>query len=310
MQHANQEEQSKSVNENIESSFTECCTTESDTSWEHWKEDPTQQNEEFSTAATPLKPVADRTPEKDNAAHPTWNSELSLAQAMDKFYYIYQANDGQQLFLHPLDIKILLNQFHSFEKFPERIEGEILEIESLTQTEVTRKKYRSLDFLPLSSYFQLVEIDLRNSVSHRTLEPFQDELKKRSAKRKKKKQLQVQEKMQEEEEENRKKLMIIINAEDFPATLESVDTNDNEIKNLIEGASIDDPTAFVTLPTSNQDHTLSKKETTISEPGKTPSLQTFSDAVRSPKPKASQVPTKTGQGKYVVFSTSPRRRYK
>jgi len=100
-------------------------------------------------------------------------------------FFFYQVRDGQMLFLHPLCSKILLSEFGSYDTVPLSLEGTILELEELTQTEKTRKRYKALSHLPLTSIFQFVEIDLSEIASPKTLKIFSEDLKRRQQRREK-----------------------------------------------------------------------------------------------------------------------------
>lgn len=51
--------------------------------------------------------------------------------------YFYQAADGQQLFLSPLDIRVLKGLFHEYKQFPDRIEVPLADVEELAMSEVS-----------------------------------------------------------------------------------------------------------------------------------------------------------------------------
>lgn len=99
-------------------------------------------------------------------------------------YTFYQAIDGQHLILHPLNMKCLLNHYGSYDMLPPRLSGKILELETVTQTEAMRRRYRYLSHFSLTTTFQLCEIDLSDILPPGSLAPFMDELKKREKQRK------------------------------------------------------------------------------------------------------------------------------
>ncbi|XP_008791034.2 RING finger protein 10 [Phoenix dactylifera] len=99
-------------------------------------------------------------------------------------YTFYQAIDGQHLILHPLNMKCLLHHYGNYNMLPPRISGKILELETVTQTEAMRRRYRYLSHFSLTTTFQLCEIDLSDILPPRSLAPFMDELKKREKQRK------------------------------------------------------------------------------------------------------------------------------
>ncbi|XP_074309205.1 uncharacterized protein LOC141643796 isoform X2 [Silene latifolia] len=99
-------------------------------------------------------------------------------------YNFYQAVDGQPIILHPLNMKCLLYHFGSYEQLPSRVTGKILQLESVTQSEAMRRRYRYLSHFPLTTTFQLCEIDIRETLPLEALSPFMDEIKKREKQRK------------------------------------------------------------------------------------------------------------------------------
>ncbi|WCJ40235.1 RING finger protein 10 [Euphorbia peplus] len=99
-------------------------------------------------------------------------------------YNFYQAVDGQHLILHPLNMKCLLHHYGSYDMLPHRISGKILQLESVTQTEAIRRRYRYLSHFSLTTTFQLCEIDLNEVLPPDSLYPFHDEIKKREKQRK------------------------------------------------------------------------------------------------------------------------------
>ncbi|KAG1370201.1 putative RING finger protein 10 [Cocos nucifera] len=64
------------------------------------------------------------------------------------------------------------------------LSGKILELETVTQTEAMRRRYRYLSHFSLTTTFQLCEIDLSDILPPGSLAPFMDELKKREKQRK------------------------------------------------------------------------------------------------------------------------------
>ncbi|XWS43946.1 hypothetical protein CRYUN_Cryun15aG0002000 [Craigia yunnanensis] len=99
-------------------------------------------------------------------------------------YNFYQAVDGQHIVLHPLNVKCLLHHYGSYDSFPRRISGRILEMETVTQSEAVRRRYRYLSHFSLTTTFQLCEIDLSGVLPPDALLPFMDEIKKREKQRK------------------------------------------------------------------------------------------------------------------------------
>ncbi|MQM14200.1 hypothetical protein Taro_047129 [Colocasia esculenta] len=99
-------------------------------------------------------------------------------------YFFYQAIDGQHLILHPLNMKCLLHHYKSYDSLPDSIGGQIIQLETVTQSEAARKRYRFLSHFSLTTSFQLCEIDLSHILPADALSLFIDEIKKREKQRK------------------------------------------------------------------------------------------------------------------------------
>ncbi|CAN4082234.1 unnamed protein product [Withania somnifera] len=99
-------------------------------------------------------------------------------------YSFYQATDSRHLILHPLNMKCLLHYYGGYDSFPNRISGKILQMETVTQSEAMRRRYRFLSHFSLTTTFQLCEIDLSKILSMDALSPFMEEIKSREKQRK------------------------------------------------------------------------------------------------------------------------------
>ena len=101
-------------------------------------------------------------------------------------YYFYQAANGQPIFLHPLDIRILFAHFHSYSAFPDEI---TVRVESRTESTVNddlRKRCKYLGHLPEGADVVFVETDLTDVVGADGLRAFEGPLRIRRTKRKEK----------------------------------------------------------------------------------------------------------------------------
>ncbi|XP_058737637.1 uncharacterized protein LOC131609840 [Vicia villosa] len=117
-------------------------------------------------------------------------------------YNFYQAADGQHLILHPLNTKCLLHHYGSYDKLPHRISGRILQLETVTQSEAVRRRYRFLSHFPLTTTFQLCEVDLSEILPAEALAPFLDEIKNRANQRKQLAKKELKEKLKAEATSN------------------------------------------------------------------------------------------------------------
>lgn len=121
------------------------------------------------------------------------------------FYYFYQAEDGQQMFLHPVNVRCLLREYGSLENSPQSITASVVEIEGHTVNEDVRRRHRYLSHLPLTCEFSICELNLQPPIlSKETLDSFSDDLEKRKRLRQKKVRDEKRRERRIEMEENRK----------------------------------------------------------------------------------------------------------
>ncbi|XP_047175518.1 RING finger protein 10 [Vigna umbellata] len=135
--------------------------------------------------------------EKNSIQRPADDDVVEEMKGNDS-YSFYQAADGQHLILHPMNMKCLLHHFGSYDMLPHRINGRILQLETVTQSEAMRRRYRFLSHFPLTTTFQLCEVDLSELLPPEALAPFMDEIKKRANQRKQLAKKERQEKIRAE----------------------------------------------------------------------------------------------------------------
>ncbi|KAL0094756.1 hypothetical protein F4703DRAFT_1820463 [Phycomyces blakesleeanus] len=99
-------------------------------------------------------------------------------------YYFFQADDGQHVYLHPLDVRVLKHSYREYEHFPKHIEVVATGIEETTMTEDLRKRCKHLSHLPLGCDVTFLEVDLKRLVPKESLDAFEHELTTRAKKRK------------------------------------------------------------------------------------------------------------------------------
>ncbi|XP_041756767.2 RING finger protein 10 [Coregonus clupeaformis] len=120
-------------------------------------------------------------------------------------YYFYQAEDCQQMFLHPVNVRCLLREYGSLEASPHAITATVVEIEGQTITEEIRRRHRYLAHLPLTCEFGICELALQPpTLSKETLDSFADDLEKRKRLRQKKARDEKRRERRIEMEENKK----------------------------------------------------------------------------------------------------------
>lgn len=99
-------------------------------------------------------------------------------------FYFYQCSDGQPIFLHALNVQMLIHEYGSLEACPTKIRGKIVEKDHTSMTEELRNRLRYLTHMPLTSSFEVCEIQLvQPCVSKETLNEFATQLESRRRKR-------------------------------------------------------------------------------------------------------------------------------
>jgi hypothetical protein len=101
-------------------------------------------------------------------------------------YYYYQAASGLPLFLHPLDIKILLSHFNDYSAFPDTITIRVESFAEGTVNDDLRKRCKYLAHLPEGADVVFIEADLEGVVGAEGLKNFEGPLKMRTSRRKEK----------------------------------------------------------------------------------------------------------------------------
>ena len=115
-------------------------------------------------------------------------------------YYYYQSASGSPIFLHPLDIRILLSHFNNYTSFPDDINVEIEAVSEGAVNDDLRKRCKYLP-LPEGADVVFIEADLESVVGADTLKNFEGALKTRRAKRKEKARKDDRAKWRAEEKE-------------------------------------------------------------------------------------------------------------
>jgi hypothetical protein len=98
----------------------------------------------------------------------------------EKFYF-YQSSDGQPIFLHALNVQMLVKEYGSFESCPPVIRGVILEKDGANMSEELRNKLRYLKHMPVTCFFEVAELALNPPlVSKETICIFTNQLEQRN----------------------------------------------------------------------------------------------------------------------------------
>lgn len=161
---------------------------------------------EKTQSETPPEGGPTSSPTSGAAAHlgPETEKCPPTRDASEDQYYVYQAEDSQWVFLHPLDLKCLLRHHGSYSRCPLTVRGKVLELVDVVQTYDTRKRWKSLSHLPLSGAFRLCELDMSEILPPEALEPFSHEIQQRE--RRRERMREEEERLAQEEAEAAKKL--------------------------------------------------------------------------------------------------------
>lgn len=99
--------------------------------------------------------------------------DLDVSQQPGKYHYFYQASDGQHIYVHAVNVRMLEHTYGSLEQSPRIIVGKIVEKEGGSMTEELRKRLRYLQHLPVTCQFEVAEILLKPPfVSKETVDHF------------------------------------------------------------------------------------------------------------------------------------------
>ncbi|XP_045491398.1 RING finger protein 10 [Colias croceus] len=101
-----------------------------------------------------------------------------------RYFYFYQADDGQQVFLNSLNVRMLNASWGALVAAPEIIKGKVLHRDTVSLGEQTRKHMPYTAHLPLHCSFDVVELDLKPPfVTPAAIENFAAELERRARNR-------------------------------------------------------------------------------------------------------------------------------
>lgn len=126
-------------------------------------------------------------------------------QSLPKYFYFYQAEDGQHVYLHAMNIKMLELQYGNLDNCPRIINGKLIEKESGSFTEDLRKRLRCLSHLPLTCGFDIAEIELDMPlISEEVKELFREQVEGREKRRKRRDRDEKQREKKINAEENKR----------------------------------------------------------------------------------------------------------
>ena len=119
--------------------------------------------------------------------------ELNKPTISGDYHYFYQSADGQHIYPHSINVRMLKHQYQELRFCPPVITGKVIELHRQTITEDIRKRFAHLRHLPLSCEFIIAELefnDNENIVSTETIEQFRTEIKNRQRERKRREKAQ------------------------------------------------------------------------------------------------------------------------
>lgn len=115
------------------------------------------------------------------------NGQAAAIQSPKDTFYFYQSSDGQPIFLHALNVQMLVHEYGSLENCPTKIRGKIVEKDNTSMNETLRYRLRYLRHLPLTSIFEVCEVQLKSPfISKETLDEFSAQMETRRRRRNKK----------------------------------------------------------------------------------------------------------------------------
>lgn len=162
-------------------------------------------------------------------------------------YYYYQAASGLPLFLHPLDIKILLSHFSDYSAFPDTITVRVESFAEGTVNDDLRKRCKYLAYLPEGADVVFIEADLEGVVGVEGLKNFEGPLKMRTSRRKEKGRKDDRAKARAEDREKASNSWTAATANhsvpsSTPLLIPDHDTEDTSVKS-VESQSLQQPSS-------------------------------------------------------------------
>jgi len=101
-------------------------------------------------------------------------NSLNVNKPPTKYFYFYQVEDGQHIYLNQVNMRCLSHQYGPYESLPLQISGRILQIDQHTMDQETRRHHKFMSHIPLTLKFLVVELDLLPpTVSEDTLKFFE-----------------------------------------------------------------------------------------------------------------------------------------
>jgi hypothetical protein len=185
-------------------------------------------------------------------------------------YYFYQAASGMPIFLHPLDIKILLSHFSSYASFPDMITVRVEAFNEGAVNDDLRKRCKYLGHFPEGADVVFIESDLEGVVGPAGLKNFEQALKMRTTRRKEKGKKEDRAKARAEEKEKERRQQDTVSSWSTPTPI--------SVHDVVVVDSEDD---FIPLPSREGSGATPARPTANPQP-----VRSFASALSSPSQSA------------------------
>lgn len=156
-------------------------------------------------ASAPSPPVSHNTNGHNSRTALKHRRNINPPPPSTSTYFYYQAASGLPLYLHPVDIRILLSHYGEYASFPDSINIRIDAFSEGTVNDDLRKRCKYLAHLPEGADVVFVEADLEGVVGPEGLKNFEGALKMRKSRRKEKGRKDDRAKIRAEEREREKR---------------------------------------------------------------------------------------------------------
>ncbi|KAJ2934348.1 hypothetical protein H1R20_g2780, partial [Candolleomyces eurysporus] len=166
----------------------------------------------LASRAPPTAPpasVSQRAAPPQGRSTPRQRRNLNPPPPSTSTYYYYQAASGLPIFLHPIDIRILVSHFNGYPSFPDSITVRVDGTSESTVNDDLRKRCKYLAHFPEGADVIFVEANLEGVVGAEGLKDFEKVLKSRSTKRQEKVKKDDRAKARAEKEEKEKERMAL-----------------------------------------------------------------------------------------------------
>jgi hypothetical protein len=126
-------------------------------------------------------PMPTTTPRRNRRKTPAFTPSVPMPPSPS--YHFYQSSLGANVYLHPLDIRILLAHFKSYSLFPPTLSFTSAGFDTGTINDELRRRCKYLSHLPLGTEVVFVEAELEEIVGKEALIAFEQPLRARREKR-------------------------------------------------------------------------------------------------------------------------------